>query len=289
MKRIIPAIFGLGLLGIFQPVQAELAIKTAPLKYQTQLEVGSVKFGYVDVSNPTKNRLRLVTEVQGFRQTGNQGQLEFFDDERIKAGIIPELNDFELGPREAVRLKFTVDANKLGEGGAYGALFARTIPAPSQPAGNEVRISARSGTLMILEIGKGGVKQGSINNVNLPSIIFGNELKGSFEYANVGVNPKSVAYSPKLSIKTGFFGKPKKYEGPLVMPKSARQIEFAQKGNHIGPIPITISDADNHAKSKTVWVFAVTGFWKWLVPLVLILELLAIIIIVKRRKKVSSS
>lgn len=260
-------------------------IKIAPLKYQESIPLGKVKAGFVDVSNPTNEKLILVPEIQAFRQVGTEGELQFYDDEALKAGVTIDVGEFELGPREAARIKFSIDPNKLPRGGVYAGLFFKTTPVKSLSSQNQVAAAARVGSLLILDIGSGGSRDGKIQTTSVPFLNFGDGIRGSITYVNTAQGTQPIAFNPNFDITYGFWGKAKKAEGPLVFPRSSRKVNFSQKGNFIGLVPVQIKDNIGHSPSKTVYVLALTGVWRIAVGLILIVLLALGITIWEGRRK----
>lgn len=250
------------------------ALKLAPLKYVTQLQPGHPKDGALDISNPTDTRLRIVTEVQAFRQMNNQGDLQFYPDEALQAAVQLSSTDFIIGPREAIRVHFRINPNLLPSGGVYGVIFFRTVPETGDSKANQIMTSARVGTLLILTVGDKGSRQGSMA-VRVPFLSFGSGIRGMVEYTNTNRARDAVAYSPALGVRTGFFGGDARLTGPLVFPGRTRSVPLERPGNYVGFVPVRVNDTNGHAPAKTVWTFAVTGVWR-VVFGVALLALLAI-------------
>ncbi len=236
------------------------ALKIAPLQYQETIPLGKIKQGFIDISNPTNQTLHLSSSVQAFRQVDTAGHLQFYESERMRLGIIPELSTFDLGPREAIRMKFTIDP-----------IFVRTIPDASANQGNRLITSARIGTLMILTIGTGGVERGTISRLEVPFFNFGSGIKGSLDYKNSGPSAKSVAFKPMLTAKVGFWGSAEQVKSSLVLPDSTRRIQVEQKGSYIGFIPVKIASTNTKTtQSTTTYIIAMTGYWRILAVLLVI-------------------
>ncbi len=251
---------------------APIALKIAPLQYQESIPLGTKKSGHVDVSNPTTSTLTLRSSVEAFQQIDNDGNLAFSPSEALRAGITTDVSEFELGPREAIRVAFTIDPNKLPRGGVYGALFFTTMPAKSGGSGAQVAALARVGTLFILDIGGGGTKDGRVSRMHLPFVALGNGIAGKVEYENTASGSQPIAFNPKLQLKTGFFGKPARVRGPLVLPQNSRVIQVDRKGSFLGIVPVKVIDSTTSpSKSKTAYVFAVTGYWRFVLAMLLIM------------------
>jgi hypothetical protein len=258
--------------------RAEAAVpvlKISPLKYEEHLELGKLKQGFIDASNPTGSAVHVRYQVQAFRQVlDGKGELEFYDDPRIEAAITPATPEFDLGPREAIRTFFTIDPNKLGTGGAYVAVFLRTVAAGAEVT--QIQTSARVGTLLILDVGGDGLRTGEISQVSLPGVIYGHHsLEVGYVYANTGTARKSLAFAPVLDAALG--GSHRQTRGPLVFPLHSRSgsVRF-DLGNRLGLVKVVIRDTTGGGTKVARWVVLVTGFWAWLVP-VLVVGLVALV------------
>lgn len=268
---------GLILAFLPSPASAELPeLRIAPLRYNAHLEVGQLKTGFIDASNPTGSTVHVAFQVQAFRQINDRGELAFYDDPRIAGAVTPAVREFDLGPREAVRTRFTIDPSLLGPGGAYGVVFLRTVPT-GQDSG-EIVTSARVGTLLILDIGGSGTRSGRLSGLKLPHFVFGRpQIPISASYTNTGAGEKSLAFAPDLTASAGWTAGPKPTSGPFVFPHRSRVFStILNSGNSLGFIPVSLHDKSGGSAPLTGWVFAITGIWVqllFLLPLVLILWL----------------
>ncbi len=248
-----------------QPVSAEAGLQLNPLKYEDTLTDGRVKSGYIDVSNPGDATVSVVTTVEGFRQADLDGNLAFFADEALRAGIKPGLEHFELGPRESIRVAFSVEPAKLPRGGVYAAIFFRTVPPTPQVNVSYVAESANVGTLLILQNGAAGEQTGAVSEFDLPFWQFGAGLKGRLEYHNTNRNTGGLAFRPALESRVLPWGRPARFEGSFVMPQSTRQFTFVHSGSYLGLLPVTLTDVAS-GRPVTRWVVACTGWYRYLVP-----------------------
>lgn len=242
-------------------------LRLSPLKYEASLELGRSKVGYVQIDNPTGTSVSASLEVQGFRQINNDGSLEYFDDERLSAGIIPGVREVQIGPRESVRVKFTVNPNVLGPGGAYGVLFVRAKS--GELAASQINTSARVGTLIILDVAGSGTRAGAIRDVQIPSLSWGAaDLPLRFSFSNTGSGGGALAFAPKFEISGA--GGSLKSTGPFVFPGRTRSVDARLKlGSHFGPATLTIRDTVTGQEVKRqIWV--VSGIWRWVIPLFLV-------------------
>lgn len=288
MKR--PAILALVALSLAllpaPPAAASLpSLRISPLKYTAALQLGHPKVGYIEAANPTGAPMHVTVEVEAFRQINDRGELEYYPDERLSSAIKPGLTSFDLGPREAIRVKFTIDPNRLGPGGAYGVIFLRT--ASGGHAASQINTSERIGTLLILNVAGAGTTAGRISDLHLPAFVYGGTtLPLTFNYQNTGQGSQALAFSPTFSIATGWRSKPRALTGPFVFPGRTRQTQASLTfGSQIGVIPVSIQDSTPGApKYPTHWTVVVTGFWTWLLPLLLTGLLGAVIAWLLRRR-----
>jgi hypothetical protein len=269
------------------PADASLpALQLSPLQYTTHLDLGHPKVGYFEAGNPTGSTMHVQVEVEAFRQTDNRGALEYYQDERLAAGIIPGVRTFDLGPHEVIRVKFTIDPNRLGPGGAYGVIFLRTSAGGS--AASQINTSERIGTLLILDISGTGTKSGHIQNLSLPAFSYGaTTLPVAFHYANTNHDAQGLAFSPDLSLSLGWGAAAQKITGPFVFPGRERpattKITLADR---FGLFPVSLEDSTPGApKYPAQWVLIVSGYWTWLLP-VLICFLIALICLLVLRRSV---
>ena len=240
-----------------------LGLKVTPLKYEESLEVGEQKSGYVDIANPNDSSVLVRTSVEGFRQINNQGDLEFFEDERLEAGITIDLEQFELGPREAVRIQFDINTNNLPEGGVYAALFFETDAQEITGDISGIGTTARVGTLLILQNGEGEVS-GEISELAVPFWQFGTGITGNLSIYNEE-SERAVGFNPELAVKITPWGERAEQESGLVLPGVTRDFDLVRRGDYIGILPVTVYDEATGQEAST-WVFAVTGLWRFILP-----------------------
>lgn len=259
------------------------SLQVAPLSYSGNLKPGVVASGYVDVANPGDETITIVSSVQGFRQIDTHGDLAFYSSSTLSNAIKVGLPSFQLGPREAIRVTFTVNAAKLPQGGVYAAIFFRTQPAPQQSDNSFVVQSANVGTLLILTNGGPGAHRGAFTNFTLPAVQLGSGLSGMVRFQNTDRSLTAVAFKPKFGTRIYPWGKLTSFTSGLVLPGVTRQFSFSRPGSFFGIIPLTVTDAStgDHA---TRWVLAVTGVYRFLVPLGLLILIAAVVFLVRRRR-----
>lgn len=239
-------------------------VQLRPLLYHEFIEPGEKKKGYVDVSNPTNSPLTLRTEVQSFKQVDAEGTLEFFDVEYLPEGVVPDLEEFTLGPKEAMRLYFLIDSAKLPPGDVFAVLFIQTVADGSSGVAQAVR----AGTLMVLENGETGPRDAELRGLDLSFLQIGERISGSVKVKNAADPNKSTAFFPELTFALGpWFEQSTSKQGPLVFAGIERMIDFSVPSNHFGFYELTVS---SHGAEVSRWLFVITGWWRWVVLSVLV-------------------
>jgi hypothetical protein len=252
-------------------------LQLTPLQYEDTLG-GKVKNGHIDVANPTDTTLTIDTSVRGFNQHGTGGDLRFFDDPELTTAIKVDLSSFELGPRQAVRVLFSIDPSKLSKGGVYAAIFFRTRSSEQSSTSSYVSQSANVGTLLILNNDGPATPVGGLTQLSFPLWQFGRDLHGAATVANTSSAHGGVAFRPGLDAHIFPWGRPVKQTTGLVLPGASRQFTIQRSGSFFGLLPVTVADAATHS-SRNAWVVACTGFYAWLI---LVLALAALILLVLR-------
>ncbi len=278
MRLVAAILIVLGFAVVSGDVVSAASLKIAPQSYESSLQKGEVKKGYIDISNPESTSVRIKLEVQAFRQIDDQGSLEFFDSEQIKAGVKLDFETMTLGPREAYRVYFLLDASKLPSGDVFASLFASTIPADG--AGS--RQATRVGTLLLLQNGTPPARNATISTFVSKFFQVGDGLSAVIKVTNPAGDKQATGYVPNLTISTAPYGS-KNVKGPLVFAGRTRTVNYATTGNYFGPMWFAAQTGDS---SKGKLIFAVTGYWRWLAPLLLVLMLVigSVLIRVKRKK-----
>ena len=239
-----------------------VAIKIAPLEYRTELGSGASQRGFVDVSNPSSQKLTVNINVQGFRQIDDQGGLQFFPSDQLSAGIVPELKTVELGPREALRLYFTISGPVLPHGDVFAAILA-TVPAdPTHGIGT----SARVATLLSIVNGSPGPRQAKITDLRVPLWQLGDRIVANFRLQNPAPASASGGFYPTITVRAiGYFSET--VQGPLVFSGRSRSVSFQKAGSYLGLVKIRVAYKDQATEAYSL---VVTGYWRWVIPLVLV-------------------
>lgn len=256
---------------------ADAGLQLNPLKYEDKITTDTVRRGYIDVANPGDSTVKVETSVRGFRQIDLDGNLAFFDDRALTAGIIPDLGTFDLGPRDAIRMYFSVAPKKLPRGAIYGAIFFRTVPEQGQSDNSYLTASANLGTLVILQNGAADKPTSQIVNVNFPFLQLGSVLSGQASVLNTS-GQSAAPFNAALKAKISPFGQSISVASGLVMPGTTRIFRISRNGSYFGLLPVTLRDTVTGA-STTTWIFACTGYFPYLLTVLLVLTILAWILI----------
>lgn len=238
MRRLIIAV-GCVFAGAFfvSPPLSAASLKVAPLEYRATLKQGDKKKGFIDVSNPTKETVRVTTSVQAFRQVDDNGSLRFFDSEQLSAGVKLDLDEFELGPREAVRMYFLLDPSRLPSGDVYGAIFFTTAPTtPKTGVGQSVKL----GTLLSIVNGTPGQRDAEVTGLSVATLQFSDTLSGTYRIKNVADPKKATGFYPTVQVQAAPLGEAKKQTGKLTFAGITRTNDFTLKTLPIGIYKVSV-------------------------------------------------
>lgn len=249
MKRILMALCCLFAGAFFvAPSASAASLKVAPLEYRTSLKQGEKKKGFIDVSNPTKETVRVTASTQAFRQTNDNGSLQFFDSEQLSAGVKLDLDEFELGPREAVRMYFILDSSRLPSGDVYGGIFFTTAPStPKTGVGQSVKL----GTLLSIVNGTPGQRDAEVTGLAIPWLQLSDRVSGTYSIKNVADPKKATGFYPTVQIQASPFGEAKKQVGKLTFAGITRTNEFTLKTLPIGIYQVSVGYTGS---VKSTWV-----------------------------------
>lgn len=269
-----------------QPSRASAAsLQIRPLLYQESLRTGETKKGFVDISNPTATALTLDIKVRGFRQVDGQGNLQFFASDVLSKGVTLDISDVELGPKEAARVYFLIDSNKLPVGDVFAAIFAAT----QSPAVAGVTSSAQVGTLLFIENGQPGQRKASIESIKMPTFQFGDAIQGAVTVKNQAPANTVTGFFPEVQLSLGPIREVnQKVQGPLLMAGIARNVNVDITTSRFGLYRFSAASSGGRAEK---WLFVVTGYWRWVIVAGAGLCTLALYVFQrgKRRRPVSSS
>lgn len=263
----------------FVPSSSAMALKVAPLEYKTDLKKGEKKSGFIDVSNPTSQAVNVTVSVQAFKQIDDNGGLQFYPEEQIAEGVTTDLKKLELGPREAVRMSFTIDGNKLPQGDVFGAIFFTTEPTqPKNGMGQQVRV----GTLLSVVNTTPGYRSAAVVAASVALVQLSSNLQGSYVIKNTG---KSGGFYPEVVISSWPSGEKKTIKGSLVFAGRERQNDFNfDAGYGVHRIEIGYEDS-----KKTTWAIAVAPWMLVLFAMIVLVVAIEILLLHKRRRSTPRS
>lgn len=274
MRLLVAGVLGISLLVLgYASNTSAVSLKIAPLEFRTELKKAEVKKGFFDVSNPEGSKQKVKLTVQAFRQIDDKGSLEFFDSEQVSAGVRLDLQELELDPRESHRVYFLLDGAKLPEGDVYGAIFASTVPESANGAEQAVRV----GTLLSITNATPGSRIADVTKLDTSWLQIGDGLEAKVTLRNPASQNTATGFYPVLKVTPKPYGSTT-VKGPLIFAGHSRDIDYRQTGNYFGPLWL---DFNSNGLSKGKFVFAVTGYWRWLAPLAIVLILLVGILLIK--------
>lgn len=250
---------------------AAQGLKIAPLEYRTNIAKGDRQKGYIDISNPTDKKVTVATSVQAFRQIDNQGTLQFYDDDQVASGVLLDLDDFELGPKEAVRMYFLLDSTKLPTGDVFAAIFFTT-----QTAGNGAGVgqAVKLGTVLSIVNGTPGSRSAQITGLSLPGLVLGDEVRGTYSIKNTADPRRTTGFYPQVRVSSFPFGQSKETPGKLLFAGRTRTNEFTL---NLPPLGIYKVETVYGASSQSRWVVVAQPF------ALLVLALVGVAVFIMRR------
>lgn len=263
-----------GLMSANQSVSA-LGLKIAPLEYKSMLADKERKRGFIDVSNPSGQPVSVIITVQAFRQIDNNGGLQFYEDKQIQSGITPELTTIEIGPREAVRIAFTIDGSQLPEGDVYAAIFFTTDP--KQPR-NGVGQLVRVGTIFSIVNKTPGERSATVTGLNLPFLQLSDTVGGTYKVKNTG--KEGSGFYPGVNVSSWPGNAQTTVESSLVFGGRERSNDFSLRTGY-GIYRVDVGFGDS---KKSRWVVAIAPWMLIASLLVLVIIGIELLLLKKRRK-----
>lgn len=228
-----------------------LGLKVAPLEYRTELAAGEKKKGFLDISNPTTQAVVVKTSVRAFSQVDDNGSLAFVKNEAVEAGLRLDLNEFELGPREAIRMYFLLDGSKLPQGDVFAAIFAETQPVGKETAG--VSQHVRIGTILSIVNGTAGSRTAAVTKLSTPFIQFGDTIRGTYTVKNTADAKRTTGFYPTVVTSVAPFGESEKHNSRLVFAGRSRDNDFTLPAPWLGFYQVKASYNDS-SRSAIVFV-----------------------------------
>lgn len=255
-------------------VHASDSIQLRPLMYKEVLTPGQTKRGAVDIANASSAKVSLHVGVKFFKQIDDRGTLQFYEKPDQAAAIVPEYTDFDLEPKEALRLIFTIDSAKLPQGDVFAALMVSTQHKPT-PDKQEIAPNLQIGTLLILQNGVAGPRRAEVSRLLLtPVQIGGDRLRGAVDVTNPAHPDTATGFFPRMKVRVEPWGAVTQFDGPLVYAGRTRTVDFSAPSDQFGIYKVTVTA---NTASTSRYVFLMTGKWVWLAPLILTVLILCII------------
>ncbi len=235
------------------------SLKISPLRYDASLKEGEKQKGFVDISNPTAEPVNVKLSVQGFRQTDDNGALTFYDNEAIRAGVLLDLSEVAIAPRENLHLAFVLDGTRLPSGDTFAAIFATTVPNKASASVQTVRV----GALLVISNGTPSAHDAVIQDLSGDMFQVGDGLSFSFGVHNTAALDKNTGFSPTITVSAWPYVNDT-VTGPLVFAGRTRVVDYIKTGNYVGILAIKVKTGDSE---QTIYRLAITGNWRFLLPI----------------------
>lgn len=233
------------------------SLKIQPLSYDIVLKKGEIQKGFVDISNPTDQKLEVETSVAAFRQIDDMGNIEFFEAEEIAAGVRADFDKLTLRPQQAMRMVFQVDGAKLPTGDVFAALFFTTT-AKSQ---GDITQNIRVGTILTIENATPGAREAEITDLSTRLFNFDGQVNGSYRIKNTAEPGQVTGFRPEVTIRLWPFTKQIDQQSSLVFAGRQRENDFSLSTTRAGIYKISVQYRDSQVSS---WVILLPP-WSWLV------------------------
>lgn len=242
--------------GLYSTLVSAASLKIAPLEYSTVLAENESKKGFIDISNPTGRAMTVVSSVQAFRQTDDNGSLTFFDDEIIEKGVKLDLDEFILNPRESLRMYFIVDGSVLPSGNVFAAIFFTSNPTIANVG---VGQAVRLGTILSVQNGTPSEQKSQLTQFSVPFIQWGNALSASYTVKNIGDPRKTTGFYPTISVSLEPLPRNTTVKSPLVFAGRSRSEDIKLPHNRFGVYKVTA--ATNGSPPISQWVLLLSPVW----------------------------
>lgn len=253
-----------------------IGLKISPLRYDAALAAGEKKQGFVDITNPSAASADIKLFVQAFRQTNDQGGLEFYDDTTIANGVKLDYSDVALGAHETLHLAFLIDGSQLRTGDNFAAIFASTVPDTAAPGQQAVKV----GTLLLISNGTPSAHDAVIENLSGSVVQLGNSLDMTFSVHNTASSEAATGFSPQITVKAWPYID-ETVAGPLVFAGRTRTINYTKQGNYLGILAVKVSTGSSE---QTRYSLLITGYWRIVLPIFLALVSVGVWFLVKHRR-----
>ena len=261
------------------PSSQALSAQIAPLRYDTTLQKGEVKKGFIDISNPSAKPVTITTSTQAFRQTDSSGSLQFYDEPAIRRGIVLDLDSFELKPRQVLRMFFTMSADKLPTGDIFAAIF---FTSTSSQETTEIEPAVRVGTLLTIVNGQASKRIAEIVTISASRFQLGRTVHGDYQIKNTDDPKSGSGFFPTVVVKNWPFGTEKTITSPLVFAGNTRTSDFSLPASSLSLKRISVT---YESSSQSRWVFSATPVALSLIGIVFLAATTSVIVIKKLKKR----
>lgn len=247
------------------PAAATTGLKIQPVEYNAELDAGQRQRGVVDISNPLDEVVDVELTVQAARPSGQDGELEFYDDEAVSAGVKLDHEQLTLQPKAAFRLVFELNASRLPPGDSVAAIFAQTVGQDG-----DIGSSARVGTLLFISNGADSGRDIDVVGIDVSWVQTSGEIYGQYQLANRN-KQQNTGYRPTVTTQLWPLHQPQVTTGPLVFAGQQRIADIRLPTKAFGVYKLTIS-VDGSQQSR--WVLLMPA-WSALLLLGLLVLALA--------------
>lgn len=259
-----------------QTASAEF-LQLQPLEYRESLQPAQKKEGFIDVTNPQSSPISVAINVRGFRQIDDRGNLAFYEDGKLSAGILPDKETATIPPNKTLRLYFVIDGTKLPSGDIFAAIFVQTTSQISTATNPSVRL----GTLLMLTNGTPTKHDAQITSLHLPWINTSTSLGGTTTIKNTAPTNTSNGFFPTITVKTWPFGATKTFQGPLVYAGISRSVEFSLPSEQVGVYNVSVNYGNS---SKNQWVVMLPNTFLPVYIAIAVSVVLGILVLVRKRR-----
>lgn len=263
MKWLVVALGAIVAVFVYAPTAHAESLRIQPLKHEATLQGEQPQKGYIDVTNTSATTVRTRLYVQEFRQIDDDGSLEFVANDQYSEAISLDYDTVNIEPEQTLRLYFTVTPNILPKGDVFAVIFAENVPEQTDGLQAVVRV----GTLLLLTNQVTGERRAAIEALDFPLLQLGGGLDGAVKVSNVAKKGSASGFYPKMTFATVPFGPKFERTGPLVMAGRTRSMEVYEPMNLAGIYRVTVEVA---GAKESRYVAMVTGYWRWVLPLVLL-------------------
>jgi hypothetical protein len=120
----------------------------------------------------------------------------------------------------------------------------------------------------MLENGTPPAHHATISSLDAPWLQLGTAIKMQMDVTNTDPSGgAAIGFTPQITFLFKPYGK-RTFDGPLIFAGHSRTIDYSEAGDYFGPVLIHVAVGDH---TQTKLVFAITGYWRWLAPLIVLI------------------